>query len=144
MIREVKRLKITISTSLTNTDVLDVTLDLFTEKYFPYRKRNDRPFYVNANSNHPPYILEQLPAVVNTSLSSLSINEDEFIKAKYLYVNALKSSGFNKNLKFESIQTKPSQNRKGEVVWFNPPNNAEVKTNIGKVFLKLVRNHFHK
>ena len=30
------------------------------------------------------------------------------------------------------------------MVWFNQPYNAEVKTNIGKVFLKLIRKYFHK
>ena len=81
---------------------------------------------------------------MNIRFSPLSINEDELNKAKPLYEKALKSSSFNKNLKFESIQEKPSQNRKRKVVWFNPPYNAEVKTNIGQVFLKLVRKHFYK
>ena len=88
--------------------------------------------------------LEQLPTLVNIWLSSLFINKDEFSKAIYLYKTALKSSGFNKNLKFESIQTKPSRNKKRKVVWFNPPYISEVKTNIGKVFLKLVRKNFQK
>ena len=96
-------LKITIDTNLAITDFLDVTLELFTGKYFPYRKSNDSPLYLNANSNHPPNTLEQLPTVVNIRLSSLSINEDEFNKAKSLYEKALKSSGSHKNLKFESI-----------------------------------------
>ena len=30
------------------------------------------------------------------------------------------------------------------MIWFNPPYNVEVKTNIGKIFFKLVRKHFHK
>ena len=71
-------LKITINKNLTTTEFLDVTLDLFTGKYFPYRKPNDRPLYVNDNSNHPPNILDQLPKMVNIGLSSLSINEEEF------------------------------------------------------------------
>ena len=137
-------LKITIDTNLTTADFLDVTLDLFTGKYFPYRKPNDSPLYVNASSNHPPNILEQVPTMVNTRLSSLPINEDEFNKAKPLYEKSRKSSGFYKNLKLESIQKKLSRNRKRKVVWFNPQYNAEVKTNIGKVFLKLVRKHFYK
>ena len=137
-------LKITIDTNLTTTDFLDVTLELFTGKYFPYRKSNDIPLYVNASSNHSPSILEQLPTMVNICHSPLSINEDEFNKAKYLYEKALKSSGFNRNLKFESIQRKPSRKRKRKVVWFNPPYKAEVKTNIGKAFWKLTRKHFHK
>ena len=81
--------------------------------------------------------------MVNTRLSSLSINQDEFNKAKPLYEKALKNSGFKKNIKFESIQEKPSRNRKKKVVWLHPPYNAEVKTNISKVFLKPVRKYFH-
>ena len=69
-------LKITIDTNLTTTDFLDATLDLSTGKYYPYRKPNDRPLYVNASSNHPPTILQQLPTMINTRLSTLSINEE--------------------------------------------------------------------
>ena len=82
--------------------------------------------------------------MVNTRLSSLSINEDEYNKAKPLYRKPQKCSVFNKNLKFESMQTTPSLNRQGIVLWFNSPHNAEVKINIGKVFLKLVPKYFHK
>ena len=130
--------------NLTTADFLNVTLDVFTGKYFPYRKPNYSPLYANVNSNHPPNIFEQLPTMLNIRLSSLSINEDESNKAKPLYGKALKSSGFNKNLKFESIHTKLSRNTKRKVVWFNPPYNAEGKTNISKDFLKLIRKRFHK
>ena len=74
--------------------------------------------------------------MVNTSFLPLSINEDKFNKAKPLYEQALERSGFNMNLKFECIRTKLIQNRKKNVVWFNLPHHAEVKTNI--------RKHFHK
>ena len=107
-----EELNLTIKTNLTTIDFLNVTLELFTGKYFPYRKPNDNPLYVNANSNHATNIFEHLPTMVNTSLLPVSINEDEFNKAKPLYEKALESSGFDKNLKFESIRTKSSQNRK--------------------------------
>ena len=38
---------------------LDVTLNLYNEKYYPYRKPNDRPF-INTLSNHPPSIRKPL------------------------------------------------------------------------------------
>ena len=57
-----------------------------------------------------------------------------FRKIPCSYIPCIKSSGFNKNLKFESIQTKPSRNRKRKVVWVNPPYNSEVKRNIDKLF----------
>ena len=62
-------------------------------------------------------------------LSLLSINEDEFNKAKSLYEKVLKGSGFSKNLKFECIQEKPLRNRKRKVLWFKLKYNAEAKTN---------------
>ena len=50
-------LRITIQTNLKVTDFLDVTLNLSTGKFRPYRKPNDRPLFVHRQSNHPPGIL---------------------------------------------------------------------------------------
>ena len=50
-------LKITISVNQTRVDYLDVSLDLETGLYGPYRKPGDRPLYVSAHSNHPPHKL---------------------------------------------------------------------------------------
>ena len=38
------------------TDFLDVTFNLKSGKYWPYRKRNDQPLYINARSNDLPMI----------------------------------------------------------------------------------------
>ena len=100
--------------------------------------------HVNTNSKHLPNISEQLPTMMNIHLPSLSINKDDFNKAQPLFEKTLKRSGFNNNLKFESIQTKRSRKRKKNAVWLIPPYNAEVKTNIGKVFWKVVRKLFRK
>ena len=75
-------------------------------------------------------------------ISNLSCNEHEFNKAKPLYESALKSSGFNYSMKFEAPVKNAKRNRNRKVIWFNPPNSLNVKTNIGKVLLKLVRKHF--
>ena len=69
-----------------------------------YIKPNNSPLYANANSNEPPNILERLHTMVNIRLLSLSIHKDELSKAKPLCKRALKSSGFNKNLRSKSIQ----------------------------------------
>ena len=78
----------------------------------------------------------------NKCISNLSCNEHEFNKAKPLYKSALKSSGFNYRMKFEAPAENARRNRNRKVIWFNPPYSLNVKTNIGKVFLKLVRKHF--
>ena len=47
-------LSITIETNLFETDFLDVTFNLATGKFFPFRKPNNQPLYINAKCNHPP------------------------------------------------------------------------------------------
>ena len=48
-------LDITVETNLKITDFLDITLNLSTGKFYPYRKPNDMPLYVDVNSNPPLY-----------------------------------------------------------------------------------------
>ena len=77
--------------------------------------------------------------MVNKCLSDLSCNEDEFKKAKPLYENALKESGCKAEMKYETRENINNRNRHRKIIWFNPPFSQSVKTNIGKIFLKLVR-----
>ena len=58
-------LSITIETNLIETDLLDVTFNLLTGKYFPFRKVNNKPLYINAKSNHPLTIKQELPKMIN-------------------------------------------------------------------------------
>ena len=83
-------LNITIDTNLNEADFLDVTFNLETGKFFPYRKPNNKPLYINAKSNHSPTIIKDLPNMVNKRLSDLSCNKEELKKAKPIYENALK------------------------------------------------------
>ena len=48
--------EITTESNLLQNDFLDITLNLITGKYWPYRKPGDIPLYINAKSNHPPNI----------------------------------------------------------------------------------------
>ena len=80
--------------------------------------------------------------MINKRISTLSCNEHEFKKAKRLYESALKSSGFNYSMKFGAPAENARRNRNRKIIWFNSPYRLTVKTNIGKVFLKLVRKHF--
>ena len=45
-------LKITAEINLVQTNFLDVTLDLRSGRYWPFRKPNDRPLYIHRLSNH--------------------------------------------------------------------------------------------
>ena len=127
---------ITIDTNLIKTDFLDVSFNLEMNKFFPYRKPSNTPLYIYSDSTHPPSIIKQLPSMTNKRISNLSCNENEFNKAKPLYKSALKSSGFNYSIKFKTPAENARRNRNRKVIWFNPPYSLNVKTNIGKVFLK--------
>ena len=135
-------LNITIEMNLAETNFLDDTFNIVREKYLPYCKPNSNPLYINAKSNHPPTIIKDLPKMINTHLSDLSCNEDEFKKAKPLYENALKKSGYKAEIKYETSENTNNRNRHCKMIWFNPAFSQSVKTNIGKIFLKLVRKHF--
>ena len=134
-------LKITIEANLIKTDFLDATFDLSNNKFYPYRKPNDTPLYINVNSNHPPSIIKQIPKMINRRLSDLSCNADEFEKSKPEYQDALKKSGFKSELKYE-YATRPKRHRKRNIIWFNPPFNLSVKSNIGKIFIQMISKHF--
>ena len=122
---------------------LDVTFDLSTGKYKPYRKPNDDPLYINKHSNHPPSILRQLPTSINKRISTLSSDKQTFEDAAPAYQNALGHSNFSHKLEYTPHETqRPRRNRQRNVIWFNPPFSKNVKTNIARSFLHLVDTHF--
>ena len=129
-------LQITIETNLKCTDFLDVTFDLTTGKYYPFRKPNDTPLYIHAESNHPPNIVKQLPLMISRRISDISCNEEEFEKAKCTYEDALKSSGHKPEMVYQQ-PAKKSKNRKRNILWFNPPYSMSSETNVGREFLML-------
>ena len=137
-------LAITIEANSKIVNFLDVTLDLSSGTYRPYMKDNDAPVYVNINSNHPPTVLKSIPNGINRRLSRISANKAIFDAATPPYQEALAKSGYKDKLVFEPPQNTPTKkkNRKRTVTWFNPPFSANVSTNVGKEFLKLVDTAF--
>ena len=137
-------LNITIQTNMKIVNYLDVTFDLTKATYYPYRKPNNQPLYINTKSNHPPNIIKQLPASINRRISNNSCNEHEFDKAKPIYDTALKDSGYTDTLTYISNkqQTRPRRKRQRNKIWYNPPFSKNVKTNIGRSFLRLISKHF--
>ena len=172
-------------------DFLDVSFDLATDSYKPYKKPNDNPMYIHTHSNHPPHIIKQLPTIVGSRLSKISSCKKAFNEAAPEYNAALKNSGYKDELRFttppyhtltppnqiqtsrishtstpthnntplcshahpsspptpntnNNKKTKKNRNRNKHVLWYNPPFNAAVTTNIGKRFLELIDTHFPK
>ncbi len=140
-------LKITISTNLKTVNFLDLTLNLDTGKYYPFRKPNDHPLYINKESNHPPTIIKNLPASISRRVSDISYDEEIFRNSAPYYENALKSSGYAENLSYETTSggtPLPSnkKSRQRRIIWFNPPYSQNIQTNIGGTFLRLIAKHF--
>ena len=48
----------------------------------------------------------------------------------------------NSNQEASSIRSKKRKNRSRNIIWFNPPYDHAIKTNVGKIFLSLVEKHF--
>ena len=84
--------------------------------------------------------------MVNKRIADLSCDKDEFDKAKDVYELAFKKNGHNATFKYEQAKqnSKRKRNRQRNILWFNPPYNLQVKTNIGKKFIYLIKKHFHK
>ena len=113
----------------------------------PYMKENNQIFYVHSKSNHPPLILKNLPQNIENRLSKVSANEEIFTTAIPPYQAALVASGYSHKLKFDpNARDKPprTKNRNRKVTWFNPPFSKNVKTNIGKQFLAVIKETFPK
>ena len=135
--------KIQIETKLKEVNFLDITLNLNNGTYRPYKKPNDKLLYINTASNHPPQVIKQLPQAINDRLSNNSTNKQIFDRAKPEYEEALKRSGFSETLTFTK-RDKKQRNRKRNIIWFNPPYNKAVSTNIARTFLQLIDKHFPK
>ena len=120
-------------------------MNLENGKYSPFMKPNSTPLYVNSLSNHPPNIIKNLPTMIERRISDISCNEEEFDKAKAPYSEALKKSGYSHELKFQEnppATSSTTRRRRRNVLWFNPPYNGNVKTDIGRKFFKLLHKHF--
>ena len=56
----------------------------------------------------------------------------------------MSASGCKENFTYEQDLTPSKKVRQRKIIWFNPPYSVNVKTNIGKTFLKLLDKHFRK
>ena len=135
-------LKITTEANLVKTEFLDVLLDLETGTRRPYRKPGDKPRYVHQMSNHPPAVKKQMPIMVERRISDLSSTKELFEEEKEVYQEALNEAGYKHKLEFKQSSRKQNRNRQRRTIWFNPPWNEGVSTNLTQLFRRLIRKHF--
>ena len=109
------------------TDFLDITLDLRSGSYKPYKKPNDTISYIHCQSNHPPSIIKNLPKGIEIRLSNNSANADIFQEAAKPYNNVLKNNGHKEELKYTNKGT--IQNKRGKTSNDSDPRKLEPLTN---------------
>ena len=81
--------------------------------YYLYNKPNNTFLYIHPKSNHPTFIVEQLPKMVNKRISDLSCDERVFNNATIIYKLVLKHSGYKSKIKFNhQLSAKRNKNRK--------------------------------
>ena len=145
--------KIEIKTNLFEVLFLDVTFSLITETFKQCKKLNNNLRYINVFSNHPPILIKRLPNLINDLLSRNSSSKEILDNTKEDYQKALDKSGYKSKLLYnnninskENNSIKKTSNKEGErkTIWFNPPYNKYVVTNVAKIFLKLLNKHFPK
>ena len=136
-------LKITSETNLKECDFLDIYFNLTNNSYKPFRKANNIPVYINAQSNHPKTIKQNLPQMISDRISKLSSTQQIYEEEIQTYKDALKNAGYSQNITYNKVTTQ-KKNRKRNILWFNPPFSETVKTNVGAKFLSLIDKHFKK
>ena len=137
--------KIELQTNLKVVDFLDITFNLSSDTYKPYRKPDDNLLYVNTSSSHPPQILKQLPTSAAKRLSKNSSSLEIFNSAKVGYENTLENSGYSSiNLSYTQTRENQPKHNRSRKIWFNPPYSQNVITNVAKRFLNLLDHHFPK
>ena len=91
--------------------------------------------------------MKELPKTIGKRISTISSSRDIFESSNIEYENALKVSGYKDRLVYENSSMNENdknekKKRKCNIIWYNPPHSANVKTNIGKIFFKLLNKHF--
>ena len=137
-------LAITIKTNLFVVNFLDIQFNLLNGTFKPYRKPNNDPIYVHKDSNHPPQVLKELPKTIGKRISTISSSREIFESSKIEYENVLKISGYKDRLVYKNSSVNENdkhekKKRKRNIIWYNPPYSANVKTNN---FFKLLNKHF--
>ena len=132
-----------IETSISKVaNFLDLKFDLNSGSFKTYNKPNNQPLYVHSKSNHPPYILAQIPKSISKRISDNSSDIEIFKDSAPFYDNLLANSGYTEKLNYIPRNPDRKINRKRDILWFNPPFSKSVQSNIGRKFLKLIDKHF--
>ena len=113
---------------------LDITLNLLTEKYYPYRKTGNAPCKLTQDRITPRPSLSSYGKQSAKEFPTSPIAKKNLIKQP-LYIMMPSSPG-------NFLNSTPITSSPIHILWFNPPSSKTVKTNVGQRFLKLIDKHF--
>ena len=85
---------------------MDGELDLRNDTFALFRKPNFQATYVNVQSNHHRYVVNQVLKSTNKRLTTISRNESSFNRAKQHYQKALAKGGQKHDLKYNTSNDK--------------------------------------
>ena len=95
--------------------------------------------------------MNEVPKAISKRLTKVC-NTNVFDKNIGVYNTALKNSCFEQKLTHDeedqptsdsvNEESNQARKRKRDIIWYNPPYSTNVKTNVGKIFFKLLRKHF--
>ena len=71
-------------------------------------------------------------------------SKDIFQESAIYYEKCLKNSRYKTKLQYQQPKenNQNKKKRKLNITWFNPPYSKSIKTNIGRIFIKLISKHF--
>ena len=74
----------------------------------------------------------------------MSSSKNIFQESTVYYEKCLENSGYKTKLQYQQPKenNQNEKKRKRNIIWFNPPYSKLVKTNIGRIFIKLISKHF--
>ena len=100
---------------------------------------------MHVNSDHLPSIIKEILQSIEKRLSILSSSKNNFQESVIYYEKCLKNSGHKTKLPYKQPKENNQNKRKSKhnIIWFNPPYSSKsVKTNIRRIFIKLISRHF--
>ena len=139
-----KDLDIIVQCNLKITNYFNITLNLDDGSYRPYRKPNKETNYIRIISDHPPSIIKGISWSIQKRLSILSSPKNVFQEWAIYCEKCLDNSGYKIKLQYQQPKenNQSKKKRKRNIIWFNPPYSKSTKSNIGRIFIKLISKHF--
>ena len=65
-----------VKTNLKIANFLNIHFEIKDNIDQPYKLPNNKPLYINKNSNHPPTVIKQVPKTISKQISDISSSNE--------------------------------------------------------------------